>query len=194
MCLFLVPLLLGFGFTGASAFTAAYSRRFGERGGLIVTAVLRNVVGIPLWVIGYVWAWLIPSPWVFTSNAILTTLGWILVIAGSALLVVGHINVGMRSHLPSARDTLVQHGLYAYIRHPIYASGLLILPGLVLIRPSLTVLVVSAIVLAWLYVQARLEEIDLIQRLPQYQDYMRDVPRFIPRLRPVRTARPTSDK
>ncbi|GAB4577413.1 MAG: isoprenylcysteine carboxylmethyltransferase family protein [Anaerolineales bacterium] len=194
MYLFLIPLLLGFAFTGASAFTAAYSRRFGEAGGSIVTAVLRNVIGIPLWIVGYVWAWQIPSPRVFSPNSLLATLGWIFIIAGSALLIIGHIYVGMRSHLPSVRDTLVRHGLYAYVRHPIYASGLLILPGLVLLRPSLTVLVVSAIVLAWLYVQARLEEIDLIQRLPQYHDYMRDVPRFIPRLRPVRTARPTSDK
>ncbi len=84
--------------------------------------------------------------------------------------------------------------LNAYVRHPIYASGLLILPGLVLIRPSLTVLLVSVMVLAWLYAQARLEEINLIQRLAQYQDYMRDVPRFIPRLRPVRTARPITEK
>lgn len=29
--------------------------------------------------------------------------------------------------------------------------------------------------------QARLEEIDLIQRIPEYREYMRDVPRFIPR-------------
>lgn len=183
MYLFLVPLLIGFLFAGASAFTAAYSRRFGERGGQIVTAVLRNFLGIPLWLVGYLWAWAIPSPWVFTPSTFLTLLGWILVLAGSVPLLVGHLYVGMRSHVPSVRDTLVRHGLYAYVRHPIYAGGLVMLPGFVLIRPSLTVLLASAIVFAYVFVQARLEEIDLVQRLPEYRDYMREVPRFVPRLR-----------
>lgn len=182
MYLFLIPLLAGFAFAGASAFTAAYSRRFGEHGGQIVTAVLRNALGIPLWLIGYLWAWVISSPWVFTPSTFVTVLGWLLIIAGSVPLVVGHIYVGTRSHLPSTRDTLVRHGLYAYVRHPIYAGGLLMLPGLALIRPSLTVLAASAIAFTWLFVQARLEEIDLVQRLPEYRDYMRDVPRFIPRV------------
>ncbi len=129
--LFLFPLIAGFIFAGASAFTAAYSRRFGERGGTIITAILRNLLGIPLLTVGYVWAWLMPSQWIFTPNTFLISLGWIFIIAGSVPLVVGHIYVGMRSHLPSVRDTLVHHGLYAYIRHPIYAGGLLMLPGVV---------------------------------------------------------------
>lgn len=62
MYLFLIPLILGFFFAGAASFTAAYSRRFGERGGQAMTAVLRNVFGAPLMAIGYVWAWVTPSP------------------------------------------------------------------------------------------------------------------------------------
>lgn len=31
-------------------------------------------------------------------------------------------------------------------------------------------------------VQTRLEEIDLLQRMPNYRDYMNAVPRFLPRL------------
>lgn len=89
----------------------------------------------------------------------------------------------MRSGVPSVRDTLVRHGLYAYVRHPIYASGLVILFGFILLRPKRTVLTASAVIAVWLLVQARLEEIDLVQRLPEYREYMRQVPRFIPRLR-----------
>ena len=183
MELFLIPLIFGFVFAGASAFTAVYSRRFGERGGTIVTAILRNLLGIPLLVIGYVWAWLIPSQWIFTSNTILTTLGWILIVVGAVPLLAGHLYVGMRSHFPSVKDTLVRHGLYAYVRHPIYAGVLLVLPGLVLLRPTLTVLIASAAAVIWVFIQARLEETDLIQRIPEYRAYMRDVPRFIPRWR-----------
>lgn len=181
--LFPIPLILGFIFAGASAFTTAYSRRFGERGGTIVTAILRNLLGIPLGVIGYVWAWMIPSQWVVTSNTILTTLGWILIVVGAVPLLVGHLYVQMRSHFPSVKDTLVRHGLYAYVRHPIYAGVLLVLPGLFLLRPTLTVLFASAASVIWVLIQARLEEIDLVQRIPEYEDYMREVPRFIPRWR-----------
>ncbi len=153
MFLFLIPLLTGFVLAGASAFTAAYSRRFGERGGQVVTAVLRNLLGIPLWLIGYIWAWVIPSPFVLAPSVLFPALGWILVIAGAIPVAVGHIYVGMRSHLPSVRDTLVRHGLCAYVRHPIYAGGLVVMPGLVLIRPTLTVLAASALIVAWLFGQ-----------------------------------------
>lgn len=55
---FLLPLLTGFVLAGASAFTAAYSRRWGERGGRLATSLLRNVLGIPLYFYGLVLAWL----------------------------------------------------------------------------------------------------------------------------------------
>jgi len=183
MYLFLFPLIVGFVFAGASAFTATYSRRFGERGGTIITAILRNLLGIPLWLIGYAWAWMIPSQWVFPPNLFLAIFGWILVVSGVVPLLVGHLYVGMRSHFPSVKDTLVRHGLYACVRHPIYAGALLIFPGLVLLRPTLTVLIASVAAMTWVFVQARLEEIDLLQRLPEYREYMLEVPRFIPRWR-----------
>lgn len=135
--------------------------------------MLRNVFGIPLWVLGYLWAWLIPTPWIFKPSPIPVALGWIFVIVGSVPVLLGHADVGMRSHLPSVRDTLVSRGLYAYVRHPIYAGVLIIMPGLALIQPSLAVLVASALGFVWLFVQARLEELDLLQRMLEYWYYMR---------------------
>ena len=35
----------------------------------------------------------------------------------------------------------------------------------------------------WVLIQARLEELDLLQRMPAYREYMQRVPRFLPRLR-----------
>ena len=59
---FLIPLLAGFAFNSASAFTAAYSRRWGAPAGRLITAVLRNVLGIPVWVAGLVVAARTPAP------------------------------------------------------------------------------------------------------------------------------------
>ena len=181
MYFFLFPLIVGFVFAVASAFTTVYSRRFGARGGTIITAILRNLLGIRLLTVGYVWAWLRQSQWVFAPRGFTTILGWIVVTVGAVPLLVGHLYVGMRSQFPSVKDTLVRNGLYAYIRQPIYAGVLLLFSGLVLARPTLTVLLASATAIIWALIQARLEEIDLILRLPQYRDYMSEVPRFIPR-------------
>jgi protein-S-isoprenylcysteine O-methyltransferase Ste14 len=40
-----------------------------------------------------------------------------------------------------------------------------------------------ALGIGWIFVQARLEELDLLQRMPAYQEYMNRVPRFLPHLR-----------
>lgn len=182
MYVFLIPLLLGFALGWASAFTTAYSRRWGERGGQLATAILRNVLGIPLWIFGFVLAWLAPASPVFPPGTVTQTLGWLLIAIGSVPVIWGHLVLGLRTHMPSARDTLVTYGLYGHVRHPIYAGALLIFVGLALLRPTPAVVLASAIGFTWAIIQAQLEELDLVQRLPAYREYMKQVPRFVPRL------------
>ncbi|OGF55595.1 MAG: hypothetical protein A2Z21_09220 [Candidatus Fraserbacteria bacterium RBG_16_55_9] len=178
---FLIPLLLGFALGGASAFTAAYTRRWGEGGGQMVTMILRNILGIPLWITGFVLAWLAPAPLLFTPSAATQMLGWLLIAAGSIPVIWGHLALGRRTHMPSVKDTLVRHGLYAHVRHPIYAGALLIFVALALLRPTSAVVLASVVGFGWAMIQARLEELDLVQRLPAYREYMEQVPRFVPR-------------
>lgn len=180
---FLAPLLLGFTLGWASAFTTVYSRRWGERGGQMATMILRNALAIPLWIAGFVLAWLAPAPLLFIPSSATQALSWLLIAVGSIPVIWGHLVLGLRTHMPSVRDSLVRDGLYAYVRHPIYAGGLLIFVGLALLRPTLTLVLASAFGLVWAIIQARLEEIDLVQRLPAYREYMEQVPRFVPRLR-----------
>jgi len=182
MFLFVIPLLLGFALVGASAFTGAYSRWWGERGGELATSILRNYLGIPLGFLGFILAWLQPAPFLFVGGRAAKSLGWLLVVAGSVSFVWGHVVLGLPTGWPSVRDTLVRHSLYAYVRHPIYAGGLLMFVGGALLRPTSTVGLACALGFAWLIIQARLEEVDLVQRLPGYREYMEHVPRFVPRL------------
>lgn len=179
--LFLI--ITGFALVGASAFTSAYSRRWGEKGGQAATIILRNLLGIPLWVSGFVLAWLEPSLLLLNPTITLKLLGLFLMIAGSVPFIRGHIELGWRTHMPSVKDTLVRQGLYAHVRHPIYAGGFLLLAGLALIRTTAAFVAACVLGFIWLIVQARLEEIDLLQRIPDYRDYMKQVPRFLPRLR-----------
>lgn len=180
---FLIPLIIGLALAGASAFTAAFSMRWGEAGGRTATFILRNLLGIPLWLFGFILAWVAPARPVFEPGRITAGIGLFLIIAGAVPVVWGHIELGLRTHMPSIKDTLISNGLYAYVRHPIYVGGILVLAGLFFLKPSFTVLIASAIVIVWAVLQARLEEIDLLERMPDYKAYMERVPRFIPRLR-----------
>jgi hypothetical protein len=97
---FLIPLLLGFALAGASVFTAAYSRWWGERPGALATSILRNFLGIPLWMIGFMLAWLQPVRFLFFPGTAVRVLGWLLIITGSIPVIWGHLAwVGGRTFL-----------------------------------------------------------------------------------------------
>src|SRR3990172_1590967 len=182
-------IVTGFALVGASAFTAYYSKLWGEKGGQMATIILRNLLGIPLWFTGFVLAWLEPSPFLFDSNITFKLIGVFLIIIGSIPFIWGHIELGWRTHMPSVKDTLVRHGLYAYVRHPIYAGGFLLLAGIALLRPTYSFVIACILGEAWLMIQARFEEIDLLQRMPDYRKYMEEAPRFVPRFRRTNHAR-----
>ena len=75
------------------------------------------------------------------------------------------------------------NGIYAHIRHPLYSGMILELTGLFLWIPTLSVLVACVLGVIWVMIQVRLEEKDLVERLPDYKDYMQRVPRFVPKFK-----------
>lgn len=180
---FLIPLVLGFSFNLLSAFTTAFSKRWGERNGTFMTVTLRAVLGIPLWMTGFCLAVLTPSPQLYMPTLLTRIIGVSCFSAGC--LAVGSAFMTMRSKalLPSTRDALVESGLYAYLRHPMDAGTMLSFMGLLLLRPTQTVLLACLVGIVWASLQAWIEERDLLRRLPSYRDYMARVPRFVPRLR-----------
>ena len=183
MYYFLIPLLLGFACNAASAFTTAFSNRWGEQRSRALTYTLRNFLGIPLWAVGLVLAVRLPAPLFFTPTPLTELLGWLLVAAGAALIWAALLNLGWRAAVPTTSDKLEAHGVYSRIRHPIYSGLLLEFAGILLLNPSPPVLLAVSLGVAWVLVQARLEEIDLLQRMPAYREYMQRVPRFLPHLR-----------
>jgi protein-S-isoprenylcysteine O-methyltransferase Ste14 len=182
MFLFLFPLLFGFACNLASAFVTAFSHRWGERRGSILTAILRNVLGIPVWGSGFLVAVWTPSPVLFPSSAVTYIAGWVTVIIGSIIILVALATIQRKAAQPSVRDTLVQTGIYAHVRHPIHTGTMLEFLGLLLLVPTLTVACACVLGIVWVLAQTRLEEIDLLQRLPEYGEYMHTVPRFLPHL------------
>jgi protein-S-isoprenylcysteine O-methyltransferase Ste14 len=74
---------------------------------------------------------------------------------------------------------LVTHGLYRWVRHPIYAGDVLLLLGLEL---ALNSWAAAGVVALAVYVrgQAMKEEQALLQSLPGYDQYCRRTARFLP--------------
>jgi len=183
MYLFLIPLLAGFVFNWASAFTDLYSRRFGDRGGRLVSFVTRNILGIPVWVVGLILAFRVSAPPLYVPGLLIRILGWVLVLGGPIPMIWALVFLRLRAYRPTRQDTLVSNGIYRYIRHPIYSGVLMVFIGGVLLHPTRPATVAGLLGIGYVYIQARLEEVDLLRRMPAYREYMNSVPRFFPRLR-----------
>ncbi len=181
--MFLIPLLIGFAFNWASAFTHFYSRRWGDRRGRLVTFITRNLLGIPVWAFGIVLAAREPASAFFAPGPVIEALAWGLLVLGTVLMVWALVLLRLRSFRPTENDTLVARGVYKHIRHPIYSGLLLDFIALFLMHPSAPILAACALGWGFVLVQARLEEKDLAQRIPAYPQAMARVPRFFPRFR-----------
>ena len=72
-------------------------------------------------------------------------------------------------------------GIYARLRHPLYASMMAMGFGWALLWSSPAGMVLAAILAVFLDAKARHEERLLCQHFPDYPQYRRCVPRYLPR-------------
>jgi protein-S-isoprenylcysteine O-methyltransferase Ste14 len=179
---FLIPLVIGFVFNWASAFTHFYTKKWGERRGQAITFITRNILGIPVWALGVALATKTEARLLFEPGVAAKVLAYAFLGLGTILMIWALVLLRLRSFRPTEKDTLVDRGVFAHIRHPIYSGLLLDFIGLVLMRPTVPVLAASALGWIFVFVQAKFEELDLAERLPPYREYMVRVPRFFPRL------------
>jgi protein-S-isoprenylcysteine O-methyltransferase Ste14 len=104
-------------------------------------------------------------------------------------LVLGHLSIlwaltTLRrsfSIFPEAR-ALIRSGPYGHVRHPLYATYLVIYPMFLLPRISVLAVAITALGIGCEIWRARDEERVLGAAFPDYESYAADVPRFIPRL------------
>ena len=76
---------------------------------------------------------------------------------------------------------LVTTGIYAYIRHPLYCSLLLLTWGIFFKAPSLLGMLLALVATAFLFATARADEGECIQFFgTEYQNYMQKTKRFVP--------------
>jgi protein-S-isoprenylcysteine O-methyltransferase Ste14 len=114
----------------------------------------------------------------------LATVGSAMVLAGGGVLIAAALNLGRSLTplpTPAAKGTLRTTGLYRIVRHPIYAGLLALLFGGALGSRSVMRLALAVAMLGVLNRKAAWEEDMLRRRYPEYEEYARRTPRFVPR-------------
>ena len=116
--------------------------------------------------------------------------GLAMFVLGAVLLGVGAI-VGLSGAIglgrgltpfpkPSPDMRLVQNGIYAVIRHPLYTSVMAAALGWALVWQSWPALLAGLALIPFLVLKSRREERWLREQFPEYPEYAKRVRRFIP--------------
>lgn len=124
------------------------------------------------------------SPHQFTS--------WMLMLISIFLVVEGARTLHRHGAANAKRDDgsfyefekttqLVSHGIFAYIRHPMYASLLALAWGAFFQDPSLIGTIIAGLASLFLWLTAKTDERECLAYFgPTYADYMQRTKRFIP--------------
>jgi len=110
--------------------------------------------------------------------------GLFIYLAGLSLSITARVQLGknwanIEDYQVITGQSLVQSGVYQYIRHPIYIGDILLLLGLELALNSWLVLGVIPLALI-VFIQSKTEESLLSQKLPDYRAYQTRTKMFIP--------------
>lgn len=116
-------------------------------------------------------------------RTLLQSCGIALGLLACLVLVIAAINLGKNlTPLPCPKDnaTLIQGGLYRFVRHPIYFGVLLAALAWLLIFPGAYILLYALALFFLFDIKARREEVWLVERFPDYRDYQARVKKLIP--------------
>ena len=106
-------------------------------------------------------------------------------IAGALVLLPGLVLRAFASGHVQKDKELTTSGPYAYTRNPLYLGSLLLAAGFAVAARSWWVVAIMLVMFAAIYIPVIAgEERYLRQTFPEYDDYARNVPRFLPRLTP----------
>ncbi len=125
--------------------------------------------------------WLSPITWM--NSSMLIIIGIALLVLALIWVLVAQLQMGDSWRIgidEKSESALVQHGLFAVSRNPIFLGMLVMLVGMLLILPTAATLTVSALGFVLMHVQVRLEEDFLAKKYGEdYRKHQMSVRRWI---------------
>jgi protein-S-isoprenylcysteine O-methyltransferase Ste14 len=154
--------------------------------GLFILATLRPM-GAVFW-LGLI-AWMVDPGWLAWSSVSLpvwlrwTGVGVIAIACGLLVWTFRCLGGNLTDTVVTRqKHTLVLHGPYYWIRHPLYDSAALVMVAVSLIAANWFLFVAGVVVLRLLIIRTRTEEENLVVRFgDSYRTYMKRTGRFLPR-------------
>ena len=130
-------------------------------------------------------AWSLGPDWSGPLRTAGIVVGFVLLVVGLLLIIRGAVDLGAAMTpvpRPRADAELVETGIYARVRHPIYGGLILAGFGGAILQASAIAVVLAACLAIVLRLKSGLEERWLEARYPGYAAYRAKTPRFIPRI------------
>jgi protein-S-isoprenylcysteine O-methyltransferase Ste14 len=113
----------------------------------------------------------------------LSILGWGMIAIGVVVMLMSCLQLGTNlTPLPKpvADGHLVTMGIYAIVRHPIYASLILAALGWGIATANIVALMLAGVLFVFFDFKSRREEAWLMQAYPEYAEYQQRVKKLIP--------------
>jgi protein-S-isoprenylcysteine O-methyltransferase Ste14 len=127
----------------------------------------------------------VPVEWSLEFFSWFKTIGWIVASVGLLIVVIALLQLNSNlSPFPTPKDNavLIQNGLYAWVRHPIYTGVLLLFLGYGIYLASLNKLLITFLLWLLFYFKTQYEEIQLQKKFPKYGLFKASRGRFFPKL------------
>jgi len=129
---------------------------------------------------------LLAIPQVEIGRTVMSLIGALIVVVGCAVNILGRFRLGdnWSNQIKIYKDhTLITTGVYAIVRHPLYASIIWMFYGAsVTYFNVLAFLAVTVIFVPFMYYRAKQEEEMLSERFPSYKEYRKKVGMFFPKI------------
>lgn len=89
--------------------------------------------------------------------------------------------LGLEKNSIKSDDKLIVKGIYAYVRHPLYTGTILVLIGVFLYLPTISLAILCIIAFLYIEIGSRLEEKKLIEEFGnEYVEYAKTAKRYFP--------------
>ncbi len=125
----------------------------------------------------------------FNAPYLSSFIGFTLMGSGTFILVVSFmtfdikefIGFAPKKDIPTENGKLIITGIYQYVRHPLYLGVILLVMGAFILFPYIKVLLASVIIIVYILIGSKLEEIKLIDEFgEEYLEYKKKVKSLIP--------------